>query len=71
MIDSPFTGLFTASGRAPRAPGDPDVALWSATLLSGLEVGGAGWSEEAAREAAAPSASASVRSSGCMSERPM
>lgn len=52
MIDSPYTGLFTASGRVPIRPGDPEVALWSATLPGGLHVGGAGWTEAAARDAA-------------------
>ena len=58
MIDNAFTGIFTTSGRAPREPADPDVALWAATLMprgpraAELPVGGAGWTEEAAREAA-------------------
>ena len=58
MIDNPFTGLFTLSGPAPREPGDPDVALWSAALMprgprrEELPAGGAGWTEAAAREAA-------------------
>lgn len=58
MIDNPFTGLFRVSGRSPREPGDPDVVLWSASVMprgprsAELPAGGAGWTEEAAREAA-------------------
>jgi ribosomal protein S12 methylthiotransferase accessory factor len=58
MIDNPYTGLFRVSGRSPREPGDPDVVLWSAAVMprgprtSELPAGGAGWTEEAAREAA-------------------
>ncbi|HEX7896833.1 MAG TPA: YcaO-like family protein [Planctomycetota bacterium] len=58
MIDNAFMGIFTTSGRSPREAADPDVVLWAASLMprgprpSALPVGGAGWTEEAAREAA-------------------
>ncbi len=58
MIDNVYTGLFRTSSLSPRAIGDPDVALWSATLMPRgprtveLPTGGAGWTEDAARDAA-------------------
>ena len=55
---SRFTGLFRASGAAPRRPHDPAVAVWSGTpanrpITGNVDaVGGAGWTDAAAELAA-------------------
>jgi ribosomal protein S12 methylthiotransferase accessory factor len=52
---SRFTGLFRASGAAPRRAHDPAVSVWSGTpanrpVTGQVDgVGGAGWTDEAAR----------------------
>ncbi len=54
-VDDPFTGFLKGFGRLPGRPGDADVTLWSATLAPcgprtvDVAVGGAGFSDEAAR----------------------
>lgn len=58
MIDNPYTGIFRTSGPSPREPWDPEVALWSGSVMprgprtQELAAGGAGWTEESARAAA-------------------
>lgn len=54
-VDNAFNGVVTAMGPVPVAAHDPDVQLWGATLSrSGPrtqtdQIGGAGWTTEAAR----------------------
>src|SRR5579859_7282940 len=54
---SRFSGLFTAFGRIPPRPHDPDVAIWAGTVPASrsrpqeLQTGGAGW-DAASAEAA-------------------
>lgn len=54
-VDDPFTGFLKGVGRLPGRPGDADVTLWGATLAPcgprtvDVAVGGAGFTDEAAR----------------------
>lgn len=54
-VDNAYNGVVTAMGPVPVSPHDPDVRLWGATLSrSGPrsetdQIGGAGWTTEAAR----------------------
>src|SRR5262249_10381496 len=55
---SPFTGLLTSLGPAPRRAHDPDVAIWAGNMPGwggrgeSLVIGGAGWDDREAESAA-------------------
>ncbi len=55
-VDSRFTGLFRSFARTPRRAHDPDVDVWGGVAANRPwpaqdSVGGAGWTEDAARRA--------------------
>lgn len=56
-FDDPYTGILTRLSSIPRRAGDPDVRLWGGVVPPWgprereLPIGGAGWTEDEARDA--------------------